>query len=145
MSTTTKSQPDAVMPFALTGQPLLLAIYTTPSDDALCEIDFVSGLSPLSSCTVLAEKVVRQLEAYLDDPQRPFDLPLQMQGTEFQRRLWSALREVPTGETETYGQLAHRLSSGAQAVGQACRRNPDRKSTRLNSSHVALSRLPSSA
>lgn len=121
---TAQHQPDAILPFALMGQPLLLAIRTTSNDDALCEIDFVSGQLPLSPRTALAEKVVQQLEAYLDDPQHPFDLPLQMQGTEFQRRLWSALREVPVGMTETYGQLAHRLDSGAQAVGQACRRNP---------------------
>ena len=124
MSTTAKSQPDAVLPFALSGHPLWLAIRTTPSDDALCEIDFVSRQESIAPRTALAENVVRQLEAYLDDPQRPFDLPLLMQGTAFQRRLWAALRELPTGETETYGQLAHRLRSGAQAVGQACRRNP---------------------
>lgn len=118
------NQPDAILPFALAGQPLLLAIHTTPDDDVLCEIDFVSGQASQSPRTALAEKVAWQLEAYLDDPQRPFDLPLQMQGTEFQRRLWSALREVPAGATETYGQIAHRLRSGAQAVGQACRRNP---------------------
>lgn len=125
---TAPNQPDAILPFALTGQPLLLAIRTTPDGEALCEIDFVSpqtsGQTPLAPRTALAERVVRQLEAYLDDPQRPFDLPLQMQGTAFQRRLWSALQDVPAGKIKTYGQLAQSLHSGAQAVGQACRRNP---------------------
>ena len=121
---TVQNQPDAILPFALAGQPLLLAIHTTADAGALCKIDFVSGRAALSPRNALAEKVAQQLEVYLDDPQHPFDLPLQMQGTEFQCRLWSALTAVPTGKTETYGQLAHRLSSGAQAVGQACRRNP---------------------
>lgn len=118
------NQADAILPFALAGQPLLLAIHTTDNDDALCEIDFVSARAALSPRSALAEKVARQLEAYLDDPQRPFDVPLQMSGTTFQQRLWSALRAVPAGTTESYGQLAQRLHSGAQAVGQACRRNP---------------------
>lgn len=117
--------PDAVLPFALPGQPLWLAIYTTRGGDALNSIDIVPAPTVSQApSNALAETVVRQLEAYLRDPQRPFDLPLQMQGTEFQQRLWSALRAVPAGTTQTYGQLAQALRSGAQAVGQACRRNP---------------------
>ena len=117
-------EPDAVLPFQLAAQPLNLAIYT--NGVSLCEIDFVSDPTPTAPRTALAEKIVRQLEAYLDDPQRPFDLPLNLCGTDFQRRLWSALREVPAGNTATYGQLVKRLGmrGGAQAVGQACRRNP---------------------
>ena len=116
--------PDAILSFPVTGQPLLLAIHTTSSNDALCGIDFVTRQALLAPRTALAERVARQLEAYLDDPQRPFDLPLQLAGTDFQRRLWSALQKVPVGKTNTYGGLARQLSSGAQAVGQACRRNP---------------------
>jgi methylated-DNA-[protein]-cysteine S-methyltransferase len=118
------NQPVAILPFALMGQPLLLAIHTTNDGDALTRIDFVSRQPALAPRSALAEKVARQLEAYLEDPQRPFDLPLAMAGTAFQQQLWSALREVPAGTTATYGQLAQRLRSGAQAVGQACRRNP---------------------
>jgi len=101
-----------------------LAIFT--DDDALTGIDFISGQRALAPRTALADNAAQQLLAYLDDPQYVFDLPLKMHGTDFQRRLWSALREVPTGETATYGQLVKRLGmkGGAQAVGQACRRNP---------------------
>jgi methylated-DNA-[protein]-cysteine S-methyltransferase len=118
------NQPAAILPFALMGQPLLLAIHTTNDGDALARIDFVSGQPALAPRSALAEKVARQLEAYLDDPRQPFDLPLQMQGTAFQQRVWIALQAVPAGETATYGQLAQHLRSGAQAVGQACRCNP---------------------
>ena len=45
--------------------------------------------------------------------------------TEFQRRVYMAVLEVPRGETVTYGELARRIGCGsAQAVGQALRRNP---------------------
>lgn len=111
------------------GQTLSLAIYTTGHDNdaALCGIDFLFGQANTQAPrTALAEDVVQQLQRYLDDSQYSFDLPLQMQGTDFQRRLWSALRDVPSGNTATYGQLVKQLGmrGGAQAVGQACRRNP---------------------
>lgn len=118
------SDPDAILSFQVAGQRLNLAIHT--DGRALREIDFVSGQAPRAPRTALAETVARQLEAYFDDPQRPFDLPLDLDGTDFQRRLWSTLRDVPAGDTATYGQLVKRLGmrGGAQAVGQACRRNP---------------------
>ena len=120
---------DAIVPFVLEGHSLSLAIYTTGHDldAALCGIDFLFGQTTTQAPhTALAENVVQQLHRYLDDPQRPFDLPLNMHGTDFQRRLWSALCDVPSGHTATYGQLVKRLGmrGGAQAVGQACRRNP---------------------
>jgi methylated-DNA-[protein]-cysteine S-methyltransferase len=72
----------------------------------------------------LAETAARQLEAYRADPDTRFDLPLLIEGTPFQRRLWAALCEIPRGKTLTYGELARRLGGqGAEmnrAVGQAC-------------------------
>ena len=55
-----------------------------------------------------------------DDADTPFDLPLLIEGTEFQRRLWQALCEIPRGTTRTYGELAKRLEVDARAIGQAC-------------------------
>ncbi|MFN2546425.1 MAG: methylated-DNA--[protein]-cysteine S-methyltransferase [Myxococcales bacterium] len=46
------------------------------------------------------------------------------EGTPFQKNVWSLLREIPVGETRTYGQLAKRLGSSARAVGSANRTNP---------------------
>ena len=68
----------------------------------------------------LAERAVRQLERYRDDPDVKFDLPLLIEGTEFQRRLWAALCEIPRGRTLTYGELARKLDGDARAVGRAC-------------------------
>jgi len=125
----TANNADAIMPFVLMEQTLSLAIYTTGHDysAALCGIDFLFGQSSMQAPrTALAENVIQQLQCYLDDPQYSFDLPLQMHGTDFQHRLWSALCDVSSGTTATYGQLVERLGmkGGAQAVGQACRRNP---------------------
>jgi methylated-DNA-[protein]-cysteine S-methyltransferase len=70
-----------------------------------------------------AERVVRQLERYRDDPDARFDLPLAIEGTTFQRRVWRVLERIPRGETRTYGDVAATLGSAARAVGQACGEN----------------------
>ena len=68
----------------------------------------------------LAEEAAHQLERYREDPDARFDLPLLVEGTPFQRRLWEALCAIPRGKTLTYGELAQRLGAEARAVGQAC-------------------------
>jgi methylated-DNA-[protein]-cysteine S-methyltransferase len=74
---------------------------------------------------VLAE-AADQLAAYFAGELRHFDLPLQLDGTEFQRRVWTALQEIPYGTTAGYGELAQRLGSpgASRAVGLANGRNP---------------------
>lgn len=72
----------------------------------------------------LAERALRQLERYRDDPEYRFDLPLAAAGTAFQRRVWEAIAAVPRGRTATYGALARALGSVPRAVGQACGANP---------------------
>ena len=68
----------------------------------------------------LAERAARQLEAYRTNPDTVFDLPLLIEGTEFQRCMWQALCEIPRGKTLTYGELAKRLGAEPRAIGQAC-------------------------
>ena len=55
-----------------------------------------------------------------------FDVPLELAGTDFQRRVWSALRDIPYGETISYGELARRVGNpgAVRAVGLANGRNP---------------------
>jgi methylated-DNA-[protein]-cysteine S-methyltransferase len=74
---------------------------------------------------VLAE-AARQLEAYFSGERRTFDLPLDPEGSAFQREVWRALVAIPFGATRSYGELARELGrpSGARAVGMANARNP---------------------
>ena len=69
-------------------------------------------------------KAKTQLDDYFDRGSRAFDLPLQPAGTEFQRRVWSLMQEIPYGGTMTYGEMSDRLNSSARAVGMACGANP---------------------
>ena len=61
----------------------------------------------------------------IDDPRKPIDLPLDVRGSDAERAVWAALRQIPSGETRTYGQIAKALplSITAQEVGAACGAN----------------------
>jgi methylated-DNA-[protein]-cysteine S-methyltransferase len=75
------------------------------------------GLAPRNA---LAERAARQIERYREDPDTTFDLPLAIEGTDFQKRVWAAMCAIPRGRTRTYGDLARELGAPARAVGQAC-------------------------
>jgi len=80
---------------------------------------------PLSAKSVsprnaLAARAADQLREYLENPEIKFDLPLAVEGTPFQLKLWEALCRIPRGKTRTYGDLARELEGEARAVGQAC-------------------------
>ncbi|WP_207929212.1 methylated-DNA--[protein]-cysteine S-methyltransferase [Actinomadura sp. 6K520] len=70
--------------------------------------------------------VAEQLTAYFAGELTKFDLPLTLNGTPFQKRVWALLQEIPYGETVTYGELAAELGkpSASRAVGLANGRNP---------------------
>ena len=68
--------------------------------------------------------VVRILDQYFDDPSSTTAIACRLTGTAFQQRVWRALQTIPPGEVMTYGQLAKKLKTSSQAIGQACRTNP---------------------
>ena len=71
----------------------------------------------------LAERAVRELERYLDDPEFRFKLPLAAAGTPFRERVRRALIGIPVGESRTSGELARHLHTAPRAVGGACGAN----------------------
>lgn len=72
----------------------------------------------------IAHLVCVQLMAYLDNPHYAFDLPLKLSGTKHQVDVWNAMRRIPAGKTQTYGELADLVGSSPRAVGTACGQNP---------------------
>lgn len=72
------------------------------------------------------DEAARQLTEYFASERTEFDLPLRPIGTEFQRRVWQALRDIPFGQTWSYGELAEHIGSptASRAVGLANGRNP---------------------
>ena len=94
------------------------------SEAALLEIRYLEPQAESPPENALAAEAVRQIRAYLADPAQAFDLPLAVAGTPFQRRVWQEIAAIPTGRTDTYGELAKRLKNAPRAVGQACGANP---------------------
>jgi len=83
---------------------------------------------PKASHVAAAPEFAKSVEAVVrlvDDPRRSFDLPLDIRGTAFQRRVWEELRKVPAGATVTYAELAKRIGNerAVRAVGTACGAN----------------------
>ena len=101
-------------------------------DGRVVEIRYVPLTAPsVEPRDPIAEKAKEQLERYREDPDATFDLPIHVEGTELQKRVWQAMRAIPRGKTRTYGELASELGEIARelgveprglnrAVGQAC-------------------------
>ena len=104
-------------------------------DEGLKYLVFDHGASqerhqlPLAGWTEKAapfKEVSRQLKAYFAGNLHRFDLPLAANGTDFQKRVWKALCDVPYGETVSYGEIAKAIGkpTASRAVGMANGRNP---------------------
>ena len=76
--------------------------------------------------TPFLKEVYSMLSGYFRGEVTKFSIPLNLRGTEFQKKVWNALLEIPYGETCSYGQIAQKIGTpkGARAVGGANNRNP---------------------
>jgi methylated-DNA-[protein]-cysteine S-methyltransferase len=89
-------------------------------------IDFLGPLELVATKAVpakIAQQIAEQIQAYLVNPQRDFNLPLVYKGTPFQRQVWSMISAIPSGQTRSYSELAKQLGSGPRAVANACGAN----------------------
>ena len=105
------------------SQGLFLSITTGPA--GVRRIEF-GACGEQSHYPVLMRETKRQLRLYFAGDLREFDLPLDLAGTDFQKRVWNALLAIPYGETRSYSQIASKIGSprAVRAVGAANGRNP---------------------
>jgi len=97
------------------------------SETALEAVLFDGRMIRADGRSPVLDDAARQLEAYFEGELLVFDLPLEVNGTDFQRRCWLALATIPYGHTVSYGEQARRLGLGsdrARAVGAANGANP---------------------
>ena len=128
---------DARIEFAI-GQTSLGAILVARSQRGVCAISL--GDDPDALLRELQdrfpraeliggdpgfEQLVAQVVGLIEQPNLGIDLPLDVRGTAFQQRVWQALRQIPSGETASYAQIAQRIGSpkSVRAVAQACASN----------------------
>lgn len=85
-----------------------------------------SSLYCESGCSEVARRTIEQLEEYFEGQRTQFDLPIKMDGTDFQKKCWEALMKIGYGETVTYAEEARMIGSpkALRAVGMANHRNP---------------------
>lgn len=95
--------------------------------EAITQI-FLADEKEITECnkTPLLQDAVKQLQEYFRKQRKSFELPLAPKGTEFQKKVWKVLQEIPYGETRSYKQIAELAGSpkGARAVGLSNNKNP---------------------
>jgi AraC family transcriptional regulator, regulatory protein of adaptative response / methylated-DNA-[protein]-cysteine methyltransferase len=126
-----------VIRFAV-GECSLGSILVAATDKGVCAIEF--GDDPDALVHVLQdrfpkaqlvggdhtfEQLVAKVVGFVEAPAQGLDLPLDIRGTAFQKRVWNAIRDIPAGATASYAELARRIGrpSASRAVAQACASN----------------------
>lgn len=97
----------------------------TATNNAIKSIYFVEQTQPEQPNDV-TNKTKQQLDEYFRGERIVFDLPLDADGTDFQKKVWKQLLTIPSGQTSTYGDIAKRINNpkGMRAVGLANGKNP---------------------
>ncbi len=98
----------------------------TGTEDGVTSIVFNEGEVTVDKIPEALKDAYNQLDEYFMGKRKAFDIKLTMIGTEFQRRVWMELMNIPCGETFTYRDIAYKLgnSKSVRAVGNANGKNP---------------------
>lgn len=103
-------------------------LYLTASDKGLCELTRERGAAPLLKKPEgkILSQACQQLEDYFSGKLTRFTVPLDLQGTPFQLKVWHALQQIPYGETRSYADIARQIGNpkAVRAVGGANGKNP---------------------
>lgn len=104
-------------------------LFIAEESGAICNVLFKQDKLPSDSErieTPLLKKTAKQIDEYFNGERKVFDLPLVLHGTDFQIKVWEALKTIPFGETRSYGELAEMIGNpkACRAVGMANNRNP---------------------
>ena len=109
-----------------TYETVLGDVTLVEEDGALLAISLKSIQEGTELETAIIKEAHRQITEYLKGERKVFDLPIRLRGTDFQQQVWTALLDIPYGETRSYKQIAEAIGNpkGMRAVGMANNRNP---------------------
>lgn len=98
------------------------------SEGKISRIEIVNGTEKFDGKeeeTELINKTYKELDEYFRGKRKTFDIPLKIEGTEFQKKIWNELLEIPYGETRSYLDIAKRVGNpkASRAVGMANHNN----------------------
>lgn len=93
---------------------------------SITHVDFVDSEIPAGRPNALTTACRQQLQAYFDGKRKTFDLPLDQQGTAFQKSVWNSLLKIPFGQAVSYREIADMINNrkAVRAVGAANGKNP---------------------
>lgn len=96
------------------------------TSEVITSLFFVEERRPDATSNIVCAEAVRQIAEYFEGSRKEFELPIALEGTEFQRQVWTELTAIPFGQTVSYGDLARSIGkpSAVRAVGAANGDNP---------------------
>lgn len=94
-------------------------------NDKLKGINFVESCKETTKDDSFQKEIKKELMEYFEGKRKVFEIPLEVEGTEFQKKVWTEMAKIPFGERMSYGELAEKSGcpKGARAVGLACNKN----------------------
>ena len=94
-------------------------------NDKLKGINFVESFKETTKDDSFQKEIKKELMEYFEGKRKVFEIPLEVEGTEFQKKVWTEMAKIPFGEKMSYGELAEKSGcpKGARAVGLACNKN----------------------
>ncbi len=94
-------------------------------NDKLKGINFVESFKETTEDDSFQKEIKKELMEYFEGKRKVFEIPLEVEGTEFQKKVWTEMAKIPFGERMSYGELAEKSGcpKGARAVGLACNKN----------------------
>ena len=80
----------------------------------------------LKNKNIMKKSLMKEFDTYFSRKKTSFSLPLDLEGTTFQKSVWKAISKIPYGQTRTYSEIAKKIGKprAIRAVGQACGANP---------------------
>ncbi|MBU5483224.1 methylated-DNA--[protein]-cysteine S-methyltransferase [Clostridium sp. MSJ-11] len=95
------------------------------SEDKLLSVMVIDKEKPRSESNLILENTIIQLDEYFNGNRKEFDLKISLEGTDFQKQIWSELMKIPYGRTLSYKELAIKIGNekAVRAVGNANGRN----------------------
>lgn len=109
------------------------SLYLVASEKGLCSVHnkkqkvcFFQGNENLKKIERILKRAEKQLMDYFEGKRKFFEISLDIQGTEFQKKVWNELSKIPYGKTKSYQDIAFKLKNGkaSRAVGTAIGKNP---------------------
>ena len=101
-------------------------IFISADENSLLSVKFVNHNFIENKENKIIRQTIKQLDEYFNGKRKKFELPLNPKGTEFQKKVWLQLMNIPYGKTATYKDIATLIgnTNASRAVGNANNKNP---------------------